>query len=97
MHMGETSGADTARPLLRFDDGRSDGATSASGAISGTYVHGLFTDDRQRAAFLRRCGAAVSAHRHDAAIEATLDALAAHLEAHTDIDRMLSLARSAGR
>jgi adenosylcobyric acid synthase len=97
MHMGETTGPDADRPLLRFDDGRGDGATSASGAVSGTYVHGLFTDDRQRAAFLRRGGAAPSAHRHDATVEATLDALAAHLEAHTDIDRLLSLARSAGR
>ena len=97
MHMGETSGADTARPLLRFDDGRGDGAVSASGAVSGTYVHGLVTDDRQRAAFLRRCGAAASGYRHDAAIEATLDALAGHLEAHTDIDAMIRLARSAGQ
>ncbi len=30
---------------------------------------------------------------HDALIEATLDALAAHLEAHLDVDRLFSLAR----
>jgi adenosylcobyric acid synthase len=93
MHMGETTGPDAARPMLHFADGRPDGATSPDGRISGTYVHGLFTDDTYRAAFLAELGAAPSAHRHDAAIEATLNALAAHLEAHIDIDRLLSLAR----
>ena len=29
MHMGVTTGADTARPLVRFRDGRADGAISA--------------------------------------------------------------------
>ena len=93
MHMGETTGPDTARPMLRFADGRTDGAISPDGRIAGTYIHGLFTDDRQRAAFLAELGAAPSGHRHDADIEATLDSLAAHLEAHIDIDRLLSLAR----
>ena len=93
MHMGETVGPDTARSLLRFDDGRFDGAISPDGRIAGTYVHGLFTNDAQRAAFLAEFGVAPSDHLHDASIEATLDALAAHLEAHIDIDRLLSLGR----
>ncbi len=93
MHMGETTGPDTTRPMLRFDDHRIDGATSPDGRIAGTYVHGLFTDDRQRAAFLTRLGATPSSHRHDTTIEATLDALAAHLETHIDIDRLLTLAQ----
>ena len=46
IHIGTTSGPDTARPLVRFDDGRTDGAISASGQVSGCYVHGLFADDR---------------------------------------------------
>jgi adenosylcobyric acid synthase len=93
MHMGETAGPDSARPMLGFEDGRVDGAISKDGRIAGTYVHGLFTDDAQRAAFLAEMGAAPSEHRHDASIEATLDALAAHLEACIDIDRLISLAR----
>ena len=93
MHMGRTAGADAARPHLRFADGRMDGATSADGLVAGTYVHGLFQHDVQRAAWLRRLGAPVSDHRHEAAVEAALDGLAGHLERHLDVDRLLSLAR----
>ena len=92
MHMGRTTGPDTARPLLRLDDGRTDGATSLDGLVHGAYAHGLFADDRQRAAWLALLGAPASAYRHEAAVDATLDALAAHLETHLDIDRLLTLA-----
>jgi adenosylcobyric acid synthase len=93
MHTGTTSGADTARPLLRFADGRLDGAASADGRVAGVYVHGLFAHDRQRGAWLARLGARAADRRFDATIEQTLDALAAHLEAHMDIDRVISFAR----
>ena len=92
MHMGRTTGADAARPHLRLADGRTEGATSADGLVAGTYVHGLFQHDAQRAAWLRRLGAPVSDHRHEAAVEAALDGLAGHLERHLDVDRLLSLA-----
>ena len=93
MHMGRTTGPATDRALLRFADGRLEGASSADGRVSGTYVHGLFAADPARAGFLRRLGAVPSGRSHEAGVEATLDALAAHLETHIDIDRLLSLAR----
>ena len=92
MHMGRTQGPDAARPLLHLNDGKPDGAQSPDGLVAGAYVHGLFAHDAQRAAWLRRLGAP-STHRHDAAIEAALDALAAHLETHMDVARLISLAR----
>ena len=92
MHMGRTTGPATARPMLQLSDGRADGAGSADGSVLGTYMHGLFADDGQRGAWLRRWGAAPSGHRHDEAVERALDQLAAHLEAHIDVDRLLSLA-----
>jgi adenosylcobyric acid synthase len=93
MHIGRTIGAGMQRPLLRLDDGRLDGAVSADGRVSGTYLHGFFAGDAQRAAWLARLGAPSSSLSYDALVEATLDALAAHLEAHLDIDKLLSLAR----
>ncbi len=93
MHVGETTGADLGRPVLRFTDGRVDGASSPNGRVRGVYVHGLFADDRQRAAWLRWMGAVPSGFAFEADVEDTLDALAAHLEAHIDCDRLLSLAR----
>ena len=92
MHMGRTEGPDTARPVLQLPD-RPDGATSADGLVSGTYLHGLFQHDGYRAGWLAALGAAPSAHRHETLVEATLDALAAHLERHMDLDHLLSLAR----
>ncbi|MCJ2109883.1 cobyric acid synthase [Methylobacterium sp. E-025] len=93
MHVGDTTGADAERPLLRLADGRADGAVSADGLVSGTYVHGLFADDRQRAAWLARLGARSDGASYEAGIERVLDALAAHLEQHVDCDRLLAMAR----
>ncbi|WP_246154653.1 cobyric acid synthase [Methylobacterium oryzihabitans] len=96
MHLGTTAGPDAARPLLRLADGRPDGAVSADGLVCGTYVHGLFADDRQRALWLGRLGAPVSGASYEAEIDRVLDGLAGHLEAHVDCDRLLAIAR-AGR
>ena len=59
----------------------------------GTYLHGMFTGDAFRAAFIEQLGAAPSGTRHAATVEATLDELAAHLEAHLDVDGLFALAR----
>lgn len=95
MHMGETSGPDLANPLLRFDGGGLDGARSACGRIEGCYLHGLFTADAFRGAFLAaiREGRAPGA-RYDQQVEQTLDRLADHLAAHLDMDKLLAIARS---
>ncbi len=92
MHVGQTSGPDCARPLLRFADGRLAGAIAPNGRVMGAYVHGLFADDRQRAAWLAWLGAA-SSLAYEATVEATLDALADHLEAQLDCDGMMKAAR----
>lgn len=92
MHVGDTTGPDTARPAIRLADGRFDGAVSADGLVTGTYVHGLFADDRQRGAWLGRLGAAPSGLAYEAGIEAVLDRLADHLEAHVACDALLALA-----
>ena len=92
MHVGRTTGPGTAAPMLRFADGRADGAVSASGRISGCYVHGLFADDTYRTAVLRSLGAAPSALSYEADVDAVLDELAAHIAQHVDCDRLLEIA-----
>jgi adenosylcobyric acid synthase len=93
MHIGRTTGTGTQRPLLRLDDGRLDGAVSADGRVAGSYLHGFFAGDAQRAAWLARLGVPASSLAYEALVEQTLDALAAHLDAHLDVDKLLSLAR----
>jgi adenosylcobyric acid synthase len=93
MHMGVTEGQDRARPFARLADGSPEGAISADGRVVGTYVHGLFADDRQRAAWLQRFGAGPANISYEDLIERTLDALAAHLAGHLDLDCLLKLAR----
>jgi adenosylcobyric acid synthase len=91
MHMGVTTGADCARPIASLADGSRDGATSVDGRVIGTYVHGLFADDRQRTQWLGRLDAGPSQVVYDALVEQTLDRLAAHIAAH--VERLLSLSR----
>ena len=90
IHLGRTAGPDTARPVLDLGD-RVDGARSRDGLVEGTYVHGLFASDDFRRAYLARLGAA-STVRADEAIETALDEIAAALEQHLDIDRLLAIA-----
>ncbi|MGE4431038.1 MAG: cobyric acid synthase [Sphingobium sp.] len=92
MHMGETVGPDAARPLVRFDDGRADGAISADGRVLGSYVHGALASTGLRAALLDRLGAHSDGADHGAAVDAALDAIAAELERHLDIDALLAIA-----
>ena len=99
MHIGITTGADAARPMLRLDAGdgvRTDGAVSADGLVEGCYVHGIFADDAFRAAFLARLrpDRRASGFDYDAEIDATLDALADHLAVSIDLDRLLRIGRS---
>jgi adenosylcobyric acid synthase len=93
MHMGLTEGPDCARAFARLSDGSSEGAVSPDGRVMGTYIHGLFTEDGQRSAWLERFAAGQAAVSYDALLEETLDELAKHLAAHVDIDRLLSLSR----
>jgi adenosylcobyric acid synthase len=90
MHMGETEGADRSRPFARLGSGIDDGAVSRDGKVSGTYIHGLFSDDRQRAAWLARFGASSGGFDYEAGVDETLDRLAAHMEKHVDLDRIIA-------
>lgn len=96
MHMGETTGADRARPFARFDDGRDDGAISADGSVLGTYVHGLLASADLRRALLGRIGVEGAGTDYRADVDAALDDIATELERHLDVPALIALAREAG-
>jgi adenosylcobyric acid synthase len=92
MHVGRTTGPATARPMLRLG-GRDDGALAADGRIAGCHLHGLFAGDDFRRTFLARLGGHGDAGLdYEQRIEATLDALARHLEASLDVPRLVEIA-----
>ncbi|MBR9652224.1 cobyric acid synthase [Thalassovita aquimarina] len=91
IHLGETTGPDCARAWLQVDR-RAEGASSTSGRVRGCYLHGLFSSDAFRAAFLSALGATVeTAYAEE--LDGVLDALAAHVETHLDLDMLLRLAQ----
>ncbi|ACI97769.1 cobyric acid synthase [Rhodospirillum centenum] len=98
MHMGRTTGPGLERPWMMLDAGdgsapRAEGAVSADGRVTGSYIHGLFGSDGFRSAWLERVGAQASALDFEARTEAALEALADHVEANLDLDALLALAR----
>jgi adenosylcobyric acid synthase len=95
IHLGRTAGADCVRAPFTIA-GAPEGAASADGRVVGTYLHGLFSADGFRRAYLAGLGRGnvVGALAYEASIEATLDALAGHLARHVDVDAVLRIAGS---
>jgi adenosylcobyric acid synthase len=93
MHLGSTTGPELERPMLRLVSG-DDGCVSRDGRVAGCYLHGLFASDLFRTAFLERLGADSGEVAYEQQIEATLDALADHLERSLDLTALLAAARS---
>jgi len=92
IHIGQTTGPDRSNPFARIGD-RDEGAISSDGFIIGSYLHGLFTDDTFRAAFLADLGAQSTSDSYERNVESTLDDLAAHIEKYVDLDLVQRLAR----
>jgi adenosylcobyric acid synthase len=92
MHIGEAAGTGLERPMLRLTGGP-DGCVSADGLVAGCYLHGLFTSDPFRSAFLASLGAEPGEIAYERIIETTLDELADHLERCLDLSALLAAAR----
>ncbi|MEC7795589.1 MAG: cobyric acid synthase [Pseudomonadota bacterium] len=95
IHLGRTTGPDCARAWLRIGD-TPEGASSPDGRVRGCYLHGLFASDGFRAADLARMGAA-SGLSYEAGVEEVLDALAAHVAQHIDLDALWDIAAPVAR
>ena len=91
IHIGTSDGPDHSRPFAYIDD-KPEGAMSADGRITGSYLHGMFADDEFRKAWLAGFGVeGQGSYRAD--VDATLNRLADHMETHVDVDGILSVAR----
>jgi adenosylcobyric acid synthase len=92
IHLGRTEGPDRARPLFTVND-HPEGTQRADGKVMGSYLHGMFTEDAFRRAFLASLGATPGNASYDQTVEDTLDALADHLASHVDCAALLGIAR----
>ena len=92
IHIGRSDGPDRARPFARVG-GMDEGACSADGRVQGSYLHGMFVEDGFRRAFLQGFGVASGPLSYGQVVEETLDALAAHMEVHLDLEGLMALAR----
>lgn len=92
IHVGQTCALGPVAPLLRLDSGEEDGAVSGDGQIAGCYIHRLFDHPAQRGAWLARLGGQSDGVAQHTRVDQALDALAAGLEEHVDIDQLLAIA-----
>jgi adenosylcobyric acid synthase len=90
IHLGQTTGPDCKTPFAQTAAGP-EGATKNN--ITGTYLHGCFTADGFRNAFLKSLGHSGSDLAYEVMVEKTLDELAAHLEQHLDVDALMEIAQ----
>jgi len=93
IHLGRTDGPDRAQPMFTVG-GQPEGAMREDGRVMGSYLHGMFTEDAFRRAFLASLGATPGNVSYDRTVEETLDTLANHLAAHVDCARLLELAQA---
>ncbi len=92
IHLGITTGPDCTRLFAQTPNG-AEGATSSDGLVIGTYLHGCFSANGFRHAFLKSLGAPPSDLAYDHLIEKTLDDLAAHFEVYLNLNKILELAQ----
>ncbi|MEM7000559.1 MAG: cobyric acid synthase [Pseudomonadota bacterium] len=96
IHLGTTTGPDTARPLF-LGEKQTDGAQSESQRIQGTYLHGIFGNDAYRRWWLEQInGSTVQSYAYQTQVEQALDDLAASLSTHCDGTALLAAAKPVG-
>jgi adenosylcobyric acid synthase len=90
IHIGRTVGPDNARPFAHVD-GQPEGAQSSDGRVMGSYLHGMFSNDAWRGAFLNSLGVTASGS-YSSSVEQALDDLADHVETYLDVEGILQAA-----
>ena len=91
IHIGQTFGTDTERPVALID-GQPHGATSPNGLVQGLYIHGVFDRPYARSGLLGFANVKPTAPDHATEVDAALDAIAATLEQHLNLDHLYEIA-----
>ncbi len=98
IHMGETILGPGVEPFARITSRSQeevevlDGAVTRDGRIFGSYLHGIFANSSFRAAFLNKLRRKKGLPERTAAEpDDPFDKLAAHLEQHLDMERLLKI------
>ncbi|MFO7309922.1 MAG: cobyric acid synthase [Pseudomonadota bacterium] len=94
IHIGRSEGPDCVRAPFRIA-GEREGAMSPDGLVMGTYLHGMFSADDFRRAFLAQAsgGSFRTSLAYERSVEEALDRLAAHVGQHMDVDALLAIAQ----
>ncbi len=91
MHLGICEGPAMENPFTQLSSGP-DGVLSRDRRIMGTYLHGLFANDKFRLNTINRfIKSKQKIENFEQSVEAALDDLAAHMEEHLDLDGMLEV------
>lgn len=92
MHLGICKGPALKTPFLQLSSGP-DGIISDDKQIIGSYLHGLFANDKFRSNLINRFKSSKQEFESfEIRIEQTLDKLADHMESHLNLDAMLEVA-----
>lgn len=92
IHCGSTELEEGVKPLVRLENGVSDGAISKDGQVFGCYIHRLFDHPAQRAYWMKLLGAKSDGFDQQERIEQALDEMAMELEKYVDIDEIIRIA-----
>ena len=93
IHLGKTKGEDCKQPFAYLDK-EPEGACSKDGRISGSYLHGLFSSDDFRSAFLEKLGAPSGGDlKYEKNLNDVLNKLANHIEDQLDVNALLKVAQ----
>ncbi|MGK0321253.1 MAG: adenosylcobyric acid synthase, partial [Granulosicoccus sp.] len=90
IHVGNSTGIDTHNPMTILD-GQADGAISKMGNVEGTYLHGMFSSNEFRRAWLNRLQQGIAGELdYEATVERELDLLADGLESALDVEALFA-------
>ena len=90
MHMGATEGPDRARPFAQLADATPEGAVSADGRVIGHLCPRAVRRRPPARRGWRGSAPSGGGFDYEAGVDETLDGLAAHLEKHVDLDRLIA-------